>query len=70
MANNKVKIKFAGINDRCNACYITEKGTYIEYIENDGFYKLNQYPEGGFIGINGETDYKIKSDSLEIVDSF
>lgn len=65
----KIKIKFAGINWRCHECYVTEKGTYLELLD-DGYHVLNQAPEYGFVGIDGEPDYKVKADCLEIVDSF
>lgn len=66
----KVKIKFAGINFNGDKCYVTEKGTYLVYLEDDGYYVLNQAPEFGLDGIDGEPLYKVKSDSLEIVESF
>lgn len=67
---NKVKIKFAGINFNGDKCYVTEKGTYLAYLEGDGYYVLNQSPEYGLVGIDGEPAYKIKSDNLEIVEKF
>lgn len=65
----KTKIKFAGINWRCHECFVTEKGTYLELLD-DGYHVLRQAPEYGFVGIDGEPDYKVKADSLEIVDDF
>ena len=64
-----IKIKFAGINSRCNECYVTKNGTYLELL-SDGYYVLNQAPDYGLAGIDGEPAYKVKADCLEIVDSF
>lgn len=66
----KIKIKFAGVNFNGYNCYVTEKGTYLSYMEGDGYYVLNQSPEYGMTGIEGEPAYKVKSDNLEIVDNF
>ena len=66
----KTKIKFAGVNFNGDKCYVTEKGTYLAYLEGCGYYKLNQSPEYGLVGIDGEPSYKVKSDNLEIVENF
>lgn len=66
---NKIKIKFAGINSSGYKCYVTEGGNYIANIENE-FYILNQAPEYGFEGIDGEVSAKLKKEFLEIVDNF
>lgn len=65
----KTKIKFAGINDRYHECYVTEKGSYLELFDNE-FHFLNQSPTYGFVGINGEPDYIVKKECLEIVEDF
>lgn len=65
----KIKIKFAGVNDRGHECYVTEKGIYLELLD-DGYHVLTEAREYGFVGIDGEPGYKVKADSLEIVDSF
>lgn len=67
---NENKIKFVGVNFNGDKCYVTEKGIYIAYLEGDGYYKLNQNPEFGLDGIDGEPAYKVKSDNLEIVNKF
>lgn len=66
----KIKVKFAGVNFNGNDCYVTEKGTYLAYLEGDGYYVLNQAPDYGLDGIDGEPAYKVDPDSLEIVDNF
>lgn len=72
----KIKIKFAGVNERGHECYVTEpltkastKGIYLELLD-DGYHVLTEAREYGFVGIDGEPGYKVKADSLEIVDSF
>lgn len=65
----KIKIKFAGINWRCHECYVTENGTYLELFDG-GYHVLTEAREYGFVGIDGEPGYKVKADSLEIVDNF
>ena len=67
---NKVKIKFAGVNFNGDNCYITEKGTYLAYLEGDGYYVLSQAPDFGLDGIDGEPLYKVNKDKLEIVNEF
>ena len=62
---NKIKIRFVGINSQGNHCYVTEKGSYIALIGED-FYSLNQAPDYGFIGIEGEPYDKLKKECLEI----
>lgn len=62
----KTKITFAGINSNGNECYVTEKGNYLVLMDND-FYFLNQNPEYGFIGIEGEPDYKVDKTRIEII---
>lgn len=62
---NKIKIQFAGINSNGNPCYKTEKGSFIAKIGED-FYSLNQAPDYGLIGIEGEPDAKLKKEYLEI----
>lgn len=32
---NKIKIKFAGVNYNGNECYVSEKGSYLAYLEGD-----------------------------------
>ena len=65
--SNNLEIKFVGINSRGNKCYITQKGNYIENI-NSEFFVLNQYLEGGLIGIEGEPDYKLDSSKLTLIE--
>lgn len=65
----KTKIKFAGINSNGNECYVTEAGNYVASIDNN-FYFLNQNHEYGFVGIEGEPDYKVDKTKLEIVENF
>ena len=64
---SKLTIKFSGINSRGNKCYITPGGNYIEK-DGDNFYVLNQSPEYGFIGIEGEPDYKLDSSKLTLIE--
>ena len=64
-----VKIKFAGVNNNGYNCYVTEKGSYLAEIDGE-FYALNQYPEEGFEGIEGEPNFKVDKNKLEIVDKF
>ena len=66
---NKIKIKFAGVNFNGDNCYVTEKGTYLADM-NGTFYKLNQSPEYGLDGIDGEPAYPVKKEQFEIVDNF
>ena len=66
MSNNNLIVEFAGINSRGNRCYITPGGNYIEQ-DGDSFYLLNQNPEYGFIGIEGEPDYKLDSSKITII---
>lgn len=65
----KIKIKFAGVNFNGDNCYVTEKGTYLADM-NCTFYKLNQSPEYGLDGIDGEPAYPVKKEQFEIVDNF
>ena len=65
----KIKIIFIGINSNGNKCYVTQQGSYLAEINGD-FYALNQYPEEGFIGIEGEPDFKVDKNKLEIVEKF
>jgi hypothetical protein len=65
----KIKIKFAGVNDNYQRCYVTEQGSYLAEI-NGEFYALNQCLEEGFIGIEGEPDFKVDKNKLEIVENF
>lgn len=67
MSNNNLEIKFVGINSRCNKCYITPKGNYIEQ-DGDSFYVLNQNPEYGFIGIEGEPESKLDASKITIIE--
>lgn len=65
----KIKIKFVGVNDNYQRCYVTEQSSYLEEI-NGEFYALNQCPEEGFIGIEGELIFKVDKNKLEIVEEF
>ena len=64
-----VKIKFVGVNSNSHKCYVTEQGSYLAEI-NGEFYALNQCPEEGFEGIEGEPDFKVDKNKLEIVEEF
>lgn len=70
MSIENVKIKFVGVNFNGDKCYVTQKGTYLAYLEGDGYHVLSQAPEFGLDGIDGEPAYKVKSDNLEIVNEF
>lgn len=67
---DKIKIKFAGVNFNGEKCYVSEKGSYLAYLEGDGYYALNQAPDYGLEGIDGEPAYKVNSAMLEIVNEF
>lgn len=66
---NKVKVKYVSINSNGWPCYVTEQGTYIAKIGED-YYILNQYPEEGYVGVEGEPMSKAKKDVLEFVETF
>lgn len=65
----KIKIQYVGVNSSGYDCYITQKGSYIAKIGED-LYSLNQYPDLGFVGMEGEPCDKLKKDCFEIVVSF
>ena len=65
----KIKIKFAGVNYNGYNCYVTEKGTYLADMDGN-LYTLNQNPEYGMTGIDGECNYPVKKEQFEIVESF
>lgn len=65
----KIKIKFAGVNFNGNECYVSEKGSYLAKMD-DTFYALNQAPEYGLEGIDGEPAYPVDPECFEIVESF
>lgn len=69
MMTIKTKIKFAGVNSNSNLCYVTEKGTYLALI-GDNLRVLNQAPDYGFCGIEGEPSYAVNKDNFEVVESF
>lgn len=64
-----MKIKFVGTNFNGDDCYVTEKGTYLAKMD-DTFYVLNQSPDYGLDGIDGEPLYPVKKEQFEIVKSF
>lgn len=65
----KTKVKFAGVNVNGDDCYVSEKGSYLAKMDGT-FYALNQAPEYGLDGIDGEPAYPVNPECIEIVNNF